>query len=44
MRYAAVEKLEIIRTVEDSSLGIKRTLWCRWAFPSQPFTTGMTAT
>jgi len=26
MRYAAAEKLEIIRTVEDSSLGIKRTL------------------
>ena len=26
MRYAAVEKLEIIRTMEDSSLGIGRTL------------------
>ena len=26
MRYAASEKLEIIRTVEDSSLGINRTL------------------
>ncbi len=26
MRYMAAEKLEIIRTVEDSSLGIKRTL------------------
>ena len=26
MRYAASEKLEIIRTVEDSSLGITRTL------------------
>lgn len=26
MRYSASEKLEIIRTVEDSSLGIGRTL------------------
>ena len=26
MRYSASEKLEIIRTVEDSSLGITRTL------------------
>lgn len=26
MRYAASEKLEIIRAVEDSSLGIRRTL------------------
>jgi len=26
MRYAAAEKLEIIRTIEDSSLGIARTL------------------
>ena len=26
MRYAATEKHEIIRTVEDSALGITRTL------------------
>ncbi len=26
MRYPATEKLEIIRTVEDSALGINRTL------------------
>ena len=26
MRYTAAEKLEILRTVEDSSLGIKWTL------------------
>ena len=26
MRYVASEKLEIIRTVEQSSLGVKRTL------------------
>ncbi len=26
MRYTAAEKLEIIRTVEDRSLGSKRTL------------------
>ena len=26
MRYAASEKLEILRTVEDSCLGITRTL------------------
>lgn len=26
MRYCASEKMEIIRTVEDSRLGIRRTL------------------
>lgn len=36
MRYAASEKLEIIRTVEDRALGITRTLR-QLGIPKSPF-------
>ena len=36
MRYAAAEKLEIIRLVEQSSLSARRTL-AQFAIPRSPF-------
>jgi hypothetical protein len=42
MRYAAAEKLEIIRLVEQSSLSVRRTLGS-WAFRAPPSIAGTIA-